>query len=241
MLLNSGIKQKYLRRLDELINLAQSLPVGSQQRVTSVDIDGNRTYTKDHFLVWAEFVEWRTSAVSILDVVVPRASIHRKAVESFPELRNELHIRDYGVSFLKSVRYDFEQGFFEEIAAEVDAEISAEYLNQAETLLSYSRPSDRGEVAAAVITGAVLEHGLRALCGKLEPIEPVESGGKPLALSGLIDALKKRKLFNELTAKQLRAWAALRNAAAHGKFDEFNRAQVEAMVAGVMEFLVRNG
>ncbi len=239
--MNENTKQKYLRHLDELISQAESLPVDSRRERVYTLYDGNETYRTVHFLIFTEFVQWRTSAASVLDVVVPRTSIHRKTVDDFPNLKNEPSYRDYGVAFLKSIRHDFEQGLFEDISSEIDAEISAEYLSQAEALLAHSRPNDRGEVAAAVITGAVLEHGLRMLCGKLEPKEPVESGGKALTLGGLIDALKKRAVFNELTAKQLRGWADIRNAAAHGKFDEFTRQQVEGMVAGVTGFLARHG
>ena len=56
-------------------------------------------------------------------------------------------------------------------------------------------------------------------------------------MSALIDALKKRTVFNELQAKELRAWATLRNSAAHGQFTDFNREQVEAMVAGILRFV----
>ncbi|WP_417909414.1 hypothetical protein [Candidatus Electronema sp. PJ] len=239
--MNSNIKQKYLRHLDELISEAQSLPIGSRRERVYTPCSGNESYETVEFLMFAEFVQWRTSAASVLDAVVPRTSIHRKAVDAFPDLKNNLYSRNYGVSFLKSIRHAFEQGLFEDISSQIDAEISAEYLNQAEALLSYSRPSDRGEVAAAVITGAVLEHGLRMLYGKLEPKEPVESDGKALTLGGLIEALKKRAVFNELTAKHLRAWADIRNTAAHGRFDEFTRPQVEKMVAGVTDFLARHG
>lgn len=241
MAINSKLKEIYLSRLDELIAEAEALPSDSRQRVTSVSFDGHKKYTTDNFLKWAEFVQWRTSAASVLDVVVPPGSIHRKAVDGFPTLENKLHVREYGSSFLKAVRRDFDQGFFADIASEVDAEISAEYLSQAESLLEYSRPEDSGEVAAAVIAGAVLEHGLRAICSTIEPPEPIEVGGKLLTLSGLIEALKKRKVFNELTAKQLRGWAAIRNAAAHGNFDQFDRGQVDSMVRGVTDFLVRHG
>jgi hypothetical protein len=238
--MNANIKQKYLRHLDELISQAESLPIGSREQLFTT-YSGDQSYRTVQFLIFVDFVQWRTSAASVLDAAVPRTSIHRKAVDAFPDLKNDLYSRDYGISFLKSIRHDLEQGLFEDISSQIDAEISAEYLNQAEALLSYSRPDDRGEVAAAVITGAVLEHGLRMLCGKLEPQEPVESGGKALTLGGLIEALKKRTVFNELTAKQLRGWADIRNAAAHGKFDEFTRSQVEAMVSGVTDFLARNG
>lgn len=239
--MNSKIKERYISRLDELIVQGESLPTDSRQVVASVSMDRGATYRTEQFMKLTEFVEWRTSVSSILDVVVPHGSIHRKAVDGFPSLDNELETRDYGISFLKSVRYDFENGFFEDISSEIDAEISADYLNQAESLLSFSRPSDKGEVAAAVISGAVLEHGLRMLCNKLDPPEPTEVKKKNLSLGGLIEALKKRKVFNELTAKQLRSWADIRNSAGHGKFEEFNRSQVESMVSGVLDFLTRHG
>ena len=239
--MNFKIKERYLSRLDELIDQGESLPTDSRQVIASVNMDRGATYRTEQFMKLTEFVEWRTSVSSILDVVVPYGSIHRKAVDGFPSLDNELETRDYGLSFLKSVRYDFENGFFEGISSEIDAEISADYLSQAESLLSYSRPSDKGEVAAAVISGAVLEHGLRVLCNKLEPPEPTEVKNKNLSLGGLIEALKKRKVFNELTAKQLRSWADIRNSAAHGKFEEFNRSQVESMVSGILDFLARHG
>ena len=44
-------------------------------------------------------------------------------------------------------------------------------------------------------------------------------------------------MFNEIQAKQLRAYAAIRNAAAHGEFTEFTRSQVETMVAGITQFI----
>ena len=61
--------------------------------------------------------------------------------------------------------------------------------------------------------------------------------GSPLGASSLIDALKRRNVFNELQAKELRAWTAVRNAAAHGNFSEFNREQVESMMSGVTRFI----
>ena len=76
------------------------------------------------------------------------------------------------------------------------------------------------------------------MCGALEPPEPVHSAkGAPLAMMALIDALKKRVAFNEVQAKELRAWAGVRNSAAHGHFSEFTRAQVESMVSGVLRFV----
>jgi hypothetical protein len=65
----------------------------------------------------------------------------------------------------------------------------------------------------------------------------VKSNGKLLTLNPLIDELRKVEVFNELKAKDLRAWTDIRNAAAHGKFDEFHRSDVERMIKGVADFL----
>ena len=56
-----------------------------------------------------------------------------------------------------------------------------------------------------------------------------------LTIKGIL--LKKAGVFNELRAKQLRAWADVRNNAAHGEFDQFQRADVEQMIQGISNFL----
>ena len=60
-------------------------------------------------------------------------------------------------------------------------------------------------------------------------------------MNGLIDDLKKSNYFNEAVAKQLRAWTAIRNHAAHGEFEEFTRQQVENMIPGINNFLANYG
>ena len=56
-------------------------------------------------------------------------------------------------------------------------------------------------------------------------------------MNALIDALKKRQVFNEVQAKQLRAWADIRNSAAHGRYEEFDKNQAKMMVSGVNTFV----
>ena len=58
-------------------------------------------------------------------------------------------------------------------------------------------------------------------------------------MNALIDELRKAGAFNEIQAKQLRGFADIRNAAAHGNFSEFTRAHVENMIQGVESFLAR--
>lgn len=121
------------------------------------------------------------------------------------------------------------------------AEVSAEYLGQAESLL-HEQMGESGQygrhVPAAVISGSVLEDGLRRLCARQSPeIDTKKQNGQPKRLNALIDDLQNAKLYNSMKGDRLRSWAKTRNHAAHGEFSEFNRQDVDAMISGVKNFL----
>lgn len=236
-MIQSNLKQKYIVRLEYLIRIGSDLPELSKQVVSGGNyVTGERAYRTQHYVPRDEFTEWRTNALSLLDVVVPKSSIHRISVERFTGLANDPASKKFGVSFLKAIAQDFKEGFLDNIESQIDAELNADFLTQAESLIE-NRISEKSHIPAAVIAGAVLEHGLRSICRSLEPPEPEEANGRRLMLSALIDGLKKRGVYNELTAKQLRSFADIRNAAAHGNFDEFTPDQARNMVAGVGSFL----
>ena len=109
-------------------------------------------------------------------------------------------------------------------------------MGQAEQLLDGEKP-DYDHVPAAVLAGAVLENGLRRLCQRQSPpIEAVKATGQPKRLNSLIDELQG-KAFTPAKADQLRSWAKIRNSVGHGDIDEFSRADVEDMIAGIKRFL----
>lgn len=231
---------KYAQRLRTLIDQSTKIPVRTRQKlVSSNSLTGEKNYRTVSYLSSSEFVEWRTNCITLLDVVVPEWSIHRKAVDSFSELEGTPSALERAVAFLRAIRSDLEGDFLRLLSRQVDAELSADYLAQAEQLIQFGVSGSRGYIAAAVLAGATLEHGLRGLCLTLDPVEPVERDGTPLAMGALIDALKRRMVYNELEAKQLRAWADIRNAAAHGRFDDFGPEQADAMIHGVADFLRR--
>lgn len=234
----SRLKAKYIRRLGELIEVGKRLPMKQHSRQTSFNMLSNEsTYRSYDLASWPEFVEWRTSCSILLDQVIPSTSTLRKTVDSFHNLGSEPSKVEFGVAFLKSVRTELENGNLDSVACQIEAEILTDYLDQASTLLG-ERKQEATFVAAAVVSGAALERGLRVMCSKLDPPEPVHNDtGAPHGLNLLIDALKKRECFNELQAKQLRAWAAIRNEAAHGKLGTFDHGQVNLMVSGIGGFL----
>ena len=65
---------------------------------------------------------------------------------------------------LEAFRDDFEQGFLDDILLKVEAEVAADYMGQAESLLKEGQPGKFDHVPAAVLAGAVLEKALKTLC-----------------------------------------------------------------------------
>ncbi len=242
MSLAERVKAVYLDRLTELIQRGESLPMQQHSRVASSNyLTGEKSYRHFTRASLSEFVEWRTSCAAVLDQIVSSSSLLRKTVDQFPQWGDEPEKVKAAVAFLRSVRTELEMGSLNAIALQIENEILSDYLGQAEGILK--EPEEGlSHVAAAVIAGASLERALRAMCLTLVPPEPVvnDKDGH-LGMTALIESLKRRQAFNELQAKQLRAWAGIRNSAAHGKFEDFTRHQVEQMVEGIVAFVARYG
>lgn len=189
-------------------------------------------------LDWPKHVEWRTKAANLLSQVVPKTNVHWEAVEYFPKLPNKVANIEWGISLLTAIKDDLEQGFLDILSGQIEAEVAADYMGQAEGLLTEGASGKFNHVPAAVLSGAVLEKELRTLYYQQQPpIATVDAKDKRMTLAPLIDGLKKAGVFNEAKAKQLRGWAAIRNHAAHGEFDQFTRTDVEQMLQGIISFL----
>jgi hypothetical protein len=243
MTLPPSVLNKYLDRFDELIQ--------EGERIYKVikDIPTVHFGTSDEVIIpltQQELEEkqklegWNVNYLSLLDQIISPRSAHRNLLEEKRErvahFSSTLNTR---ISRLKGLKDDFQKGFLGDLGLEIEAAIVADYMGQAEQLLAEGQSGKYDHVPAAVLAGAVLEKSLRTLCDKQSPPIPTvnNNNGKPLTLTPLIEALKKNNVFNELTAKQLRAWTDIRNSAAHGNFDEFNRSQVDLMIQGINNFL----
>jgi len=144
----------------------------------------------------------------------------------------------YIVGTLRGLKDDYENGFVDELEEQIVANISLDYMAQVDEILVAGQSDKYDHIFAAVICGVNLENALRQLCLRQSPpIETEKRNGRPKRLGDLIPALQKGNVYNALKANQLRAWAKVRNHAAHGEFDEFNRTDVEDMVKGVKNFL----
>ena len=250
------LKAKYLTRFDELIEEGEVVFAGIKvipgQAYPLTERDRNfmslgmqrRSPIKasDSYSLPSNYDEWLLNVKSLLDQVIPITSSHRKLIDEMNRYGTaQTHTKER-LSVLRAMRKDFELGFLgETLAAQIEAEIASDYLGQAESLLAEGQPGKYDHVPAAVLAGAVLEKALRTLCDNQQPPLPItDNNGKPLMLNRLIPDLKKAGAYNESMAKQLLAWADIRNHAAHGRFDQFTREQVGLMVQGVGHFLAQH-
>jgi hypothetical protein len=234
-------RQKYAERLAELIRRGEALPVSSKSVSSKSWVTGETTSRLVESVDWPEFVKWRTNCTTLLDQMLPTSSVHRLTAEQFKTIKNNRGSLQFGIQFLKAISEDFDQGFFDDIGIQIETEIATDYLGQAIILVESELREQISSAPAAVLAGVVLEKCLRSMCEHLSPPEPTtQNNGKLLTLNPLIEALRKRDAFNEVQAKQLRAWAAIRNSAAHGQFEEFSTEQVKAMIRGIRLFLTQS-
>ncbi len=142
------------------------------------------------------------------------------------------------LEILQGLSTDYEAGILDDWSQTIESNVTYDFMEQAVQLLGGEYNSDFDHVPAAVLAGAVLEDAVRRLCQRQDPpIETELQDGGYRKLDWMIAALQNRNVYNKPKSAQLRSWAAIRNAAAHGRFKEFDRAQVEQMIPGIQSFL----
>lgn len=214
-----SVDAKILARLDELIALGKKV-LGSRRAPSPGHIT-------DDFVDVQLANQWLTSCLSLLSRVFGEDSAHYQHIkEQFPSYPKWPNVEQaFGV--LLAAKDDYKSESLFSLKKLVEAELFDEFLEQAEHLLEagYYQP-------AAVVAGCVLEDGLRKLC---------QANGVPLHDSPKLDwmnsELAKKGLYNKLTQKRVTAMADLRNSAAHGKWAEFDKSDVETMVRDVRDFM----
>lgn len=210
------------------------------EHISGVINEGQQTLSglenKDRQIGWDSVTSFQTQFLMILELF-PSVEHYQKLAQTYgDEMRETYQLRD-ALGHLKGVKKNLE-GNLTNLEEVIEGAIISDYMEQAEQLLGEGISGQYDYVPAAVLAGAVLEDALRRLCTRRTPsISINKHDGRPKTMGTLIDDLKGIGLFNELKAKQLRAWADIRNAAAHGRFNDFTRADVDQMLSGIENFL----
>lgn len=139
---------------------------------------------------------------------------------------------------LKALQNDIKSGYLTSVQELIHSSVFSDFLEMAEHLLDegYKDP-------AAVLIGGVLEEHLRKLCNKngIDTEFLTNSGVSRSKKADTLNAdLAKAGVYSTLDQKSITAWLDLRNKAAHSRYSEFSREQVELLLQSVRDFLVRN-
>lgn len=210
------IEQKVIDKLDSLIKAGESY---------LSEINDVETFIH----------EWRLSSLNILKTAIGEDSEYFKAFQKISpgfsvKYRDCIRNRSQGMGILKAAKKDYEEGFIFKIQERIQAELFVDFLERAE----YLYESD-DYAPAAVIAGCVLEDGLRKLCIKNEiDLDPNTS------LNTMNTDLYKKEIYNKVSFQHVTSLAAIRNSAAHGKWDEFTMQDVQNMIAGIKTFMQQN-
>lgn len=133
---------------------------------------------------------------------------------------------------LKVTNKELENGLLYKISDLIKSEIFSNHLESAKYLLDAGHKD-----AAAVIIGGVLEDQLRSVCSK-QGLPIKSTNGKLFSIEPMNINLHQSGTYNLLTQKQITTWADLRNNAAHGRYTEYTKDNVEDMYKYVLNFRV---
>lgn len=132
-----------------------------------------------------------------------------------------------GIAILAAVQADFQSGYFTTLRNLISAEVFTDFLDMAEYLLEQEYKD-----AAALLTGAVLEDGLKQIArSKNLQVKPRDD------LTAVNSRCAEASVYSRLVQKQIQVWIDVRNKAAHGEFEEYTAQHVKDMHAGVVNFL----
>ncbi|MGB7208679.1 MAG: HEPN domain-containing protein [Pyrinomonadaceae bacterium] len=174
--------------------------------------------------------QWGISCLYIIKRIFADSSDHyQKFNELFPKLDRGNNVQPVksALGILKAAKDDYEKGYLFDTRTLIEAEVFDDFLEQAEELFNKGYYQ-----AAAVITGCVLEDGLRKLCDRNSIALPAKATIEPMNVE-----LAKAGIYTKLVQKKITALADLRNKAAHGEWTEFTEKDVEDMIRDVRRFM----
>ncbi len=174
----------------------------------------------------ALFRQWRTSSVAFLNAL-PSEYVYRHEFENHCKHSYDYRHAEEGVAILRAAREDIEGGYLQKMETLVSASVFTDFLEMAEHLLDngYKDP-------AASLAGAVLENGLRRICGSNNLTVKSDDN-----ISSLNKRLADNSVYNRLQQREIEVWNKVRDYADHGHFNEYMADDVEKMLGGVNKFL----
>jgi hypothetical protein len=215
-------QQQFIAQLDELLT--------EHHELISKVVSNEASLPRNE-----EWMRFLTRARAAIHRIAGRPSVYVDQCEAIFSERLALRTRASLIAgVLSSLRSDVDAGYLVSHMELVHGEVFADFLEMSQHLL------DEGyKDAAAVIAGSSLEAHLRQLCHKAgihietETVLPKKADRLNAELAGA-------NVYSKLDQKNVTAWLDLRNKAAHGHYEQYEKAQVALLISGVRDFITRN-
>ena len=218
-------KERLLKRIEQLLQQGQEvLATRHASRNSSAMV-----------VDLAKMKGFRSASLSFIERVYGLTHTH---YQEFDKITKESY-PDYteaGIAILESIKDEVSGDWLFSIKGLITADVFADFIEMANYLLEQNYKD-----AAAVIVGSVLEEHLRQLAqaNNIETVIETEDKIKPKKADRLNADLANDNIYSKLDQKAITMWLDLRNKAAHGKYDEYNKEQVTNMISGIVEFMAR--
>ncbi len=134
------------------------------------------------------------------------------------------------IGVAKGLLSDIENGYLQSFEEIIHGDLFADYLEMAVHLVETGCKDP-----AAVAAGNSLEVHLRQLCKKHDVA--AESDGKMKKTQTLNQDLAQAGAYTKFYQKSITAWLDIRNNAAHGKYDKYDKPQVKDLISFVRGFI----
>jgi hypothetical protein len=220
-----------MKNQDELIGQATAIITMGEKVLGTETVDDKSKALVNEF----KFHDFRISALSYLSRVFGEVSTYYQSFRTEVTHHTASRTRR-GIGMLTAARKELQGDWLETTTGGAFRDILLDLLRLAK--IQYDQDN---YMAAAVISGAILEQQLRNLCRARGIALHNELRGKAVAKKGLqlTGEAYKKKMYDRQDNKAIISWLELCDAAAKGKQDAFTSGQVKSMLGEMQAFLTK--
>lgn len=179
------------------------------------------------------WIELKTRLSAAIERLAPAGSVYLEDMRSTRHPNTVTYVSTYA-RILRALRADYAAGYMRSVEELIHADVFDDFLSMCEELL-------RGGyfVPAAVLAGSAVEGHFHKLADK-HGVSLMDANGRPKSMEMLGVELRKEDVISEPERKIVQGWYAQRTEAAHGRPENVIEQQVQSMVPGIRDFMVRH-
>lgn len=176
----------------------------------------------------------QTRAIAAIERTSGKSSVYYEKANAVFQENDHIYNKLAGViGVTESLLIDVKSGYLQSFEELIHADLFGDFLEMSEHLVSTGYKD-----AAAVMAGSTLEAHLKQLANKFSVAIEVDS--RPKKSDAINSDLVKCNAYTKLDQKNITAWLGLRNQAAHGNYNEYDKQQVNLLISSVRDFITRN-